>query len=136
MITVLSKKNGGKHTAMNLGLEHTNSEFVGGLDADSFVHPEALKRIISYFDDKKTMAVSSAVVVHEPKNILQKAQKVEYHFGVFMKKMLGTIGGIHVAPGPFTIFRKRVLTTLVHIVRHTILKTRRLLCVCRKMATR
>ncbi|MBP6884303.1 MAG: glycosyltransferase family 2 protein [Candidatus Pacebacteria bacterium] len=112
MITVLSKKNGGKHTAMNLGLEHTNSEFVGGLDADSFVHPEALKRIISYFDDKKTMAVSSAVVVHEPKNILQKAQKVEYHFGVFMKKMLGTIGGIHVAPGPFTIFRKRVFDDL------------------------
>ncbi len=111
-VEIYYKKNGGKHTAMNLGLSHVKSEFVGGLDADSFAHPEALKRIMTYFHDTETMAVASAVVVHSPKNILQRAQKAEYDFGVFMKKMQGLIGGIYVTPGPFSIFRKSVFDNL------------------------
>ncbi|MEI6316733.1 MAG: glycosyltransferase family 2 protein [bacterium] len=111
-IEIYTKPNGGKHTALNFGIEHLTTDFVGGLDADSFVHPEALKRIMSYFENPQTMAVSSAIVVHEPKNIIQRAQIAEYHFGVFMKKMLGTIGAIHVTPGPFTIFRREVFDNL------------------------
>ncbi len=111
-IQMFRKENGGKHTAMNLGLERATAEFVGGLDADSFVHPEALKRIMTYFVDQKVMAVAPAVVVHQPKNVLQKAQKAEYDFGVFMKKMQGFLGGIYVTPGPFSIFRKSVFENL------------------------
>lgn len=111
-IEMYRKENGGKHTAMNYALTKVTTELVGGLDADSFVHPEALKRIVTYFNDPTAMAVSSAVTVHEPKNIIQRAQKAEYDFGVFMKKMLGMIGAIHVAPGPFSIFRKKVFDDL------------------------
>lgn len=111
-IEIYRKENGGKHTAMNLGLEHTTSEFVGGLDADSFVHTEALKRIITYFDNPETMAVAPSILVYNPSNILQLAQKAEYDMSVYNKKMLGFLGGIHVTPGPFSIFRKKVFDDL------------------------
>lgn len=106
------KENGGKHTAMNFALEKISSEFVGGLDADSFVHPQALVRIIKMFDDKEIMAISPSIIVHEPKNIIQKAQKAEYDMSVYNKKMFGFLGAIHVTPGPFSIFRKKVFDDL------------------------
>lgn len=112
-IRIFHKENGGKHTALNLALENTTSEFFGCLDADSFVHNQALKRILSYFqNDERTMAVAPSIVVYDPKNILQSAQKVEYDMAVYTKKMLGFMGGIHVTPGPFSIFRKKVFDDL------------------------
>lgn len=112
-IVLLQKKNGGKHTAVNWALERAGSEFFGCLDSDSFVHPQALKRILKYFErDPKTMAVAPSIIVHKPKNILQHAQNIEYDMSIYTKKMLGFMGGIHVAPGPFSIFRKKVFDEL------------------------
>lgn len=111
-VKVFHKENGGKHTAINLGLAMATSELVGGLDSDSFVHHESLKRIVSFFEDKETMAVCPSIIVHEPKNFLQKAQKAEYDMSIYTKKMFAFLGGIHVTPGPFSIFRKKVFDTL------------------------
>ena len=107
------KENGGKHTALNLALENTTTEFFGCLDSDSLVHPQALKRILKYFErDPRTMAVAPSIIVYNPKNILQYAQNVEYDMSIYTKKMLGFMGGIHVTPGPFSIFRKKVFDDL------------------------
>ncbi|MFA6515225.1 MAG: glycosyltransferase family 2 protein [Candidatus Paceibacterota bacterium] len=112
-VILWKKENGGKHTAVNFALEKTDSEFFGCLDSDSLVHPQALKRILKYFEvDAKTMAVAPSIIVYNPKNILQYAQGIEYDMSVYTKKMLGFMGGIHVAPGPFSIFRKRVFDEL------------------------
>lgn len=111
-IKVFHKKNGGKYTALNLGLEKVQTPFVGCLDADSFVDSQALKRIMTYFNDLDTMAVAPSVVVYSPKNILQGAQKAEYDMAIYTKKMLAFLGGIHVTPGPFSIFRKKVFDDL------------------------
>ncbi len=112
-IVLIKKENGGKHTAVNLAIEKTDSEFFGCLDSDSMVHPQALKRILKYFEkDLATMAVAPSIIVYNPKNILQYAQGIEYDMSVYTKKMLGFMGGIHVAPGPFSIFRKRVFDEL------------------------
>jgi len=112
-IFAFKKENGGKHTALNLAIEKSDSEFFGCLDSDSLVHPQALKRILKYFEvDKKTMAVAPSIIVYNPKNILQYAQNIEYDMSIYTKKMLGFMGGIHVTPGPFSIFRKRVFDEL------------------------
>lgn len=112
-IKIFHKENGGKHTALNLGLEHTETDFFGCLDADSFVDPESLVRIMSYFEkDKKVMAVAPSVTVHNPQNFIQDAQEAEYQMGVYTKKMLGFLGAINVTPGPLTIFRKKVFDDL------------------------
>lgn len=112
-VKVFHKENGGKYTALNMGLEHMETDFFGGLDADSFADPESLVRIMSYFEkDKKIMAVTPSVVVCDSKNVIQSAQKAEYHMGVYFKKMLGFLGAINVTPGPFTIFKKKVFDDL------------------------
>src|SRR3990172_536631 len=112
-VRTFRKENGGKYTALNLGLEHTETPFLGCLDADSFVDGHALKRIMSYFlADPATMAVAPSIIVYKPKNILQGAQKAEYDMAIYTKKMLGFMGGIHVTPGPFSIFRKKVFEDL------------------------
>ena len=34
------------------------------------------------------MAVAPSVTVYDPKNMIQNAQKAEYHMGVYLKKCL------------------------------------------------
>ncbi len=112
-IQVFKKENGGKHTALNLGLQHTVTPYVGCLDADSFADPDSLSRIMSYFEkDPKAMAVAPSIIVSNPRTIIQKAQNAEYHMSVYLKKMLGFMNAIHVTPGPLTIFKKEVFDKL------------------------
>lgn len=105
-IEIYQKENGGKHTAMNWGIQKATSEYVSCLDADSFVHPEALKRIMTYFDNPEVAAVAPSILIRNPKTIIQRLQKVEYDWAVYTKKMLGFVGGIHVTPGPFSVYRR------------------------------
>jgi cellulose synthase/poly-beta-1,6-N-acetylglucosamine synthase-like glycosyltransferase len=105
-IKIYRKKNGGKYTALNLGIEKSHGEFFGGLDADSFVDKRALKRIMKFFEDKKVVAVTPSMLVDNPKGILQRIQYIEYLLGVFLRKVFAEMGSIHVTPGPFSIYRK------------------------------
>jgi cellulose synthase/poly-beta-1,6-N-acetylglucosamine synthase-like glycosyltransferase len=108
-VRIFQKENGGKHTAVNFGIDNTKADFISCLDADSFVAPDALKRMINVFQKKKdVMAVAPSLIVNKPKNILQYAQKVEYNMSTYYKRMLAYMGAIHVTPGPFSIFRKEV----------------------------
>lgn len=112
-IKAFKKENGGKHTAVNLGIQNATSEFVGCLDADSFAEPGSLKRIISYFvRDEKTMAVSPSVIVYKPKKIIEVAQRADYNMAAYIKKVYAMVNGMHVAAGAFTIFRKKVFDTI------------------------
>ena len=105
-VKIFRKKNGGKYTALNLGLSKTKAEYVGALDADSFVDPQALKRILPYFDNPRVMAVTPSMKVYKPKSWLQRIQMVEYAVGIFFRKMFALVGSIHVTPGPFSIYKK------------------------------
>lgn len=112
-VKIFYKKNGGKHTALNLALEKTETDFFGCLDADSHVDPESLVRIMSCFSNEESiMAVAPSIMVNNPKNFVEYAQKAEYNMGVYLKKMLGFLGAINVTPGPLTIFKKKVFDDL------------------------
>ena len=108
-VRIVRKENGGKHTALNAGLKETNAEFVGCLDADSFVAPDALRELISCFDGQRVAAVTAAMSVHEPKKLIQHMQRVEYTFGIAMRHTLASINGLYVTPGPFSFYRHSVL---------------------------
>jgi len=111
-VKLLRKENGGKYTALNYALKSIDTELVGCLDADSFVHPEALKRIVSKFEDKEVMAVTPSIKVHEPKGFLALIQKTEYIFGIFLRKVLYALNSIYITPGPLSIFRVSVFKEL------------------------
>ncbi|HEY0948542.1 MAG TPA: glycosyltransferase [Candidatus Paceibacterota bacterium] len=109
-ITVIHKENGGKHTAINLGIEHAkDAEFVGCLDADSFVAPDALREIIGSFDSPKVAAATPAMSVFQPKNLLEQMQNAEYIIGIAARHALSAVNGIYVTPGPFSFYRRSVI---------------------------
>lgn len=112
IIELHKKENGGKHTALNFAINKSTSDIIGCLDADSFVNPDALKKIAAYFNDKKIMAVTPAIKIYEPDNVLRKIQKVEYDWGIFLRKMLSFMDALYVTPGPFSFFRREVFTNL------------------------
>jgi cellulose synthase/poly-beta-1,6-N-acetylglucosamine synthase-like glycosyltransferase len=107
-VLVLTKDNGGKGTALNLGLEHARGEFVGCLDADAVVEPDALLKMLGYFRKKNVMAVTPSLKCAKPKTVWQKIQVIEFLLGVYLRKVFAYLGSIHVTPGPFTIFRKEL----------------------------
>ncbi|MBI4155843.1 MAG: glycosyltransferase family 2 protein [Candidatus Zambryskibacteria bacterium] len=111
-VEIYSKENGGKYTALNFGLAKTTSELFGCLDSDSYVHKDALKHIITYFQNKEIMAVAPSVKLWQPKGVLQLFQKVEYGFGIFTRKMFHYMQAVYITPGPFSIFRREVFDKL------------------------
>ncbi len=104
-ITVIDKENGGKASALNRAFSQSNSEIIGCLDADSTVHKNALLHLVNHFQNKNISAVTPAIMIKNPKNILQMMQRAEYMMGIFIRKIFGTLDAIIVTPGPFSLFR-------------------------------
>ncbi len=107
-VVLLKKENGGKHTAVNFALERIGTDLVGCLDADSFVHPQALRRIVPHFENPEIMAVTPAMKVHEANTIIQLMQKVEYGWAIFLRQIFAFLDAQYVIPGPFSIVRRKV----------------------------
>lgn len=109
-ILLLNKENGGKHTALNFALPYVRTEFVCSFDADTSIVPNALTNALVYFqEDKDLSALGGAVLIEEPKTIVQRAQSIEYQMFSYTKKMLGLLGGVLVVPGAFSMFKKDAL---------------------------
>jgi cellulose synthase/poly-beta-1,6-N-acetylglucosamine synthase-like glycosyltransferase len=88
-------------------ISKAKGELVGALDADSFVDRNALKAIVSRFDDPNTMAVTPSMKIHNARNLLEIIQEIEFVIGIFLRKVFAFVGSIHVTPGPFSIYRKK-----------------------------
>ena len=112
-VTVIHQANGGKHEALNSGIAAASeAEIVGCLDADSFVHHDALKEMIACFDNPKVGATTAAMSVYQPKNMLENMQNAEYIMGIALRHILSAVNGIHVTPGPFSLDRRSILMEL------------------------
>jgi len=112
-VHLMRKENGGKHTAMNLAIGVATTEYVGNLDADAFIEKDALKKTMwQFLSDPDMMAVSPAVVIHEPKGFFEKAQEVEFNIFILIKKVFASLNGIHVTQGQFSMYRKKVFDDL------------------------
>ncbi len=108
-ISIHTKENGGKHTALNAGIRIAeDADIIGCLDADSFVEPDALGFAITAFDRPEVMATTSAMSVHAPKNLIQHMQYAEYIFGITMRHILSSMNSLYVTPGPFSLYRMEV----------------------------
>jgi len=105
-IEVFTIPQGGKGPALNFAITKARGEFFGGLDADSFVEPDALKKIMAHFTSNDIAAVTPALKTYRPKSFLGRIQQVEYMMGIFLRKVFDCLDSIHVTPGPLTIYRK------------------------------
>ena len=112
-ITALHKENGGKFTAMNLGIAHAGgAEFIGFLDADSFVAPDALTHILAAFDAPTIAAVTASMSINTPKTLMQRMQYAEYALSITVRHALASLNGLYVTPGPFSFYRASALAEL------------------------
>ncbi|MGD0328344.1 MAG: glycosyltransferase [Minisyncoccia bacterium] len=111
-VQIIRKKNGGKHTALNAGVAVTHAKIIGCLDADSFVESDALREIIFCFRNPHVAAVTAAMSVHKPGNILQHMQNAEYAFGIALRHAFASVNGIYVTPGPFSFYRRAIVERL------------------------
>jgi cellulose synthase/poly-beta-1,6-N-acetylglucosamine synthase-like glycosyltransferase len=112
-ITVLHKENGGKFTAMNLGLTYAeNVELVGFLDADSFVAPDALREIVATFTSEEIKAATASMSIHQPRTLIQRMQSAEYLLAISVRHVFASLNGLYVTPGPFSFYRREIFTEL------------------------
>ena len=111
-IRVITKKNrAGKAAALNTALAITKSPFFVCLDADSEVHPDILKNMLSYFDDDVAL-VTPAMRVNGPQTFMQRLQRAEYLVQVLLARLISGLDCQYVAPGPFSVYRTGVLEGL------------------------
>ena len=111
-VRILNVAERGKHHAVNAGIAATNAEFIGCLDADSFVEPDALREIVPCFTTPKVAAVTAAMSVHRPRNLLEHMQNAEYIFGITFRHAIASINGLYVTPGPFSFYRRSTTVEL------------------------
>jgi cellulose synthase/poly-beta-1,6-N-acetylglucosamine synthase-like glycosyltransferase len=111
-LKILREERRGKHCAVNAGIAATAAEIVGCLDADSFVEPAALRAMVPCFSAPAIGATTAAMSVHEPRNLLQHMQNAEYIFGIARQNALSVVDGIHVTPGPFSLYRRALVVGL------------------------
>jgi len=65
-----------------------------------------------FMESDDVSAVTPAIMIHNPENILQLMQRAEYMVGVFMRRVFSMIDSIIVTPGPFSIFRRSCILEL------------------------
>jgi cellulose synthase/poly-beta-1,6-N-acetylglucosamine synthase-like glycosyltransferase len=112
-ILLLQKENqGSKFAALNYGLHHVTTTIVGCLDADSSVDSFAIRNSVQWFSRDDVYGVVPSMVIYNPQSIMQHMQKVEYEIATYLKQVLHQIESLYVAPGPLTLFRKKVFDTL------------------------
>lgn len=108
-IKIINKKNDGKGSALNKGLSISKGEFFVCLDADSIVTKDSLGKILPHFTDDNIAVVLPLLKVDKPKNLWQRMQWLEYIVNMFYKKLMSNLNCVHVAPGPFSVYRTNIL---------------------------
>jgi cellulose synthase/poly-beta-1,6-N-acetylglucosamine synthase-like glycosyltransferase/peptidoglycan/xylan/chitin deacetylase (PgdA/CDA1 family)/spore germination protein YaaH len=109
-VEAVSKPNGGKWSALNTGLGHTEAEVVVTIDADTVLEPDALSLLVRHFADPRVAAVAGAPVVGNRVNLLTRLQALEYAINQNLdRRALEVVNGITVVPGAVGAWRREAL---------------------------
>ena len=109
---LISQKNMGKATSMNKAIKIAKGEFFACLDADSFVDPKTLLKMLSLYyekDNQNLAIITPAMKVHKPKNLLQKVQWLEYLVIILISRLSSHLDSLYVAPGPFSLYKTSII---------------------------
>jgi cellulose synthase/poly-beta-1,6-N-acetylglucosamine synthase-like glycosyltransferase/spore germination protein YaaH/peptidoglycan/xylan/chitin deacetylase (PgdA/CDA1 family) len=114
-VSVLTKPNGGKASALNYGISQTSSDFVVCIDADTQLKRDAITQLMKKMlaplpGGKLTGAVAGNVKVGNEKNMITRWQSIEYTTAQNFDRMaFDLINGITVVPGAIGAFRKEAI---------------------------
>ncbi len=112
-LKIIRADHGGKAKALNEGLNHIRHDIVVCIDADTFLQPEALKRIVARFltDPPGTAAVAGCVLVKNSRDtFMTRLQEWDYFTGIASaKRQQSLYQGTLVAQGAFSAFSSKVV---------------------------
>lgn len=110
LVTVLTKPNGGKASALNFGITHAKNEYVICIDADTQLKNDAIYHLMTYFTDEEIGAVAGTVKVGNENNMITRWQSIEYITAQNMdRRAFDLINSITVVPGAIGAFRKSAI---------------------------
>ena len=102
-----TKPNGGKASALNLGIKQCRGEIIVALDADTVFAPDTVSKLVRHFADPAIGAVSGNVKVGNRNNPLTIWQAVEYITSQnFDRRAFDLLNCITVVPGAVGAWRK------------------------------
>jgi cellulose synthase/poly-beta-1,6-N-acetylglucosamine synthase-like glycosyltransferase/peptidoglycan/xylan/chitin deacetylase (PgdA/CDA1 family)/spore germination protein YaaH len=112
-ITVFHKENGGKASALNLGIASAQHEIVIALDADTLFAPDTVAELVQPLADPRVGAVAGNAKVGNRVNLVTRWQALEYVTSQNLdRRAFSLLDGITVVPGAVGAWRK----SLVHAV--------------------
>lgn len=107
-VTVVSKPNGGKASALNVGIAKAKGVVVVCLDADTIFDPDTISYLVGPLKDPAVGAVSGKVTIADATGLLQRMQALEYLIGQnVQKRALQMANAMSVIPGAVGAWRKR-----------------------------
>ncbi|WP_172373569.1 glycosyltransferase [Sporosarcina jiandibaonis] len=120
-VLIYNKKNGGKASAINLGVKQAKGDILVAIDADTVVTADSISMLIRHFDDETIAAVSGNVRVGNRENLLTAWQHIEYVTGFNLEKRgFATLNCVPVVPGAFGAWRKQVVEKLDYFCKDTL----------------
>jgi len=112
-VKIVRGNHGGKAVALNQGLEHVSHDILVCIDADTFLHPQALRRIVTRFltDPQDTAAVAGCVLVKNSRaSFMARLQEWDYFTGIASaKRQQSLYQGTLVAQGAFSAFNRKIV---------------------------
>ena len=125
-LTVIDKENGGKSDALNVGMALSTNRYVGCIDVDCLLLPDALLHVVKAFyqrSEKKVIAVGGVIRVANscgiqggqleeirlPTNWLARFQLLEYTRSFILGRMAwGRIDSLLIISGAFGFFDREI----------------------------
>ena len=125
-LTVIDKENGGKSDALNTGIQLSEMKYVGCIDVDCLLLPDALLHVVKSFfqrTKKQVIAVGGVIRIANsckisggkleeirlPKNWLAKFQLLEYTRSFLLGRMAwGRIDSLLIISGAFGFFDRQI----------------------------
>jgi poly-beta-1,6-N-acetyl-D-glucosamine synthase len=99
----------GKFHALNHGLAHVMTPYVITLDADTLLHPSAVRYLVARMKSspREVCAVAGSVLVRNSReNVWTKIQEWDYFLGIAsIKRLQGLYQGTLVAQGAFSLYK-------------------------------
>jgi cellulose synthase/poly-beta-1,6-N-acetylglucosamine synthase-like glycosyltransferase len=112
-LRVVTKRNGGKASALNTGIAIANSPYILCMDGDSRLSPDTLRFAMRHFSNPRVAAVAGNVKVVNRNNLWTRLQALEYIEGLNMpRRAQGFVRAVNIVPGPIGVFRRDVLLRL------------------------
>lgn len=109
-IRLLTQPNGGKASALNLGISRAQGEFVLCVDGDCIIHPDAISVALAHMSNPQVAAVAGGVKVVNKRSVLGCLQALEYSCGLALKKRAFSFANaVNIVPGPLGMFRRDAL---------------------------